>query len=299
MKKIKIIGLLLFTVLSNAQDIKLNGSVSAENNQIKNIANPTEAQDAATKAYIDALIAEAVTGLQSQIDDLDTDNSSGTVTDQDGNSYPYLTYGYQVWTVKNAEMVTYRDGTEIPQVTDATEWSNLTTGAWCYYNNDETKGKLYNWYAVMGIHDAASFSDASLRKELAPEGWHVPSFAEWTPLENYLIDGGYNYDPSTEGNKIAKAVASTSGWNTSTVPGAPGNDQSSNNSSSFNAFPEGERVGGDGLFRFKGYNAFFWSSAALSTDSGWYRNIYSQSSGTFGHSAYYKQNGFSVRFVRD
>ena len=51
-------------------------------------------------------------------------------------------------------MVTYSDGTPIPQVTDATEWANLTTGAWCYYQNDETEGKLYNWYAVMGIHDA-------------------------------------------------------------------------------------------------------------------------------------------------
>ena len=52
------------------------------------------------------------------------------VTDVDGNTYNSLTYGDQVWTVENAEMVTYRDGTPIPQVTDATEWENLTTGAW-------------------------------------------------------------------------------------------------------------------------------------------------------------------------
>ena len=50
MKKVKILVLLLFTALSNAQDIKLNGSVSAESNQIKNLADPTEAQDAVTKA---------------------------------------------------------------------------------------------------------------------------------------------------------------------------------------------------------------------------------------------------------
>ncbi|MDC0630187.1 fibrobacter succinogenes major paralogous domain-containing protein, partial [Flavobacteriaceae bacterium] len=120
---------------------------SANNQQIKDLQDPTQAQDAVTKAYIDALIAN----LQSQIDDLDTDNSSGTVTDIDGNTYDYLTYGDQVWTVENAEMVTYRDGTEIPQVTDNTEWQNLTTGAWAYYDNDPTKPRLYNWYAVAGI----------------------------------------------------------------------------------------------------------------------------------------------------
>ena len=57
----------------------------------------------------------------------------------------FKTYGTQIWTLSNAEVVKYRDGTDIPQVTDATEWANLTTGAWCYYDNDSTKGKLYNW----------------------------------------------------------------------------------------------------------------------------------------------------------
>jgi hypothetical protein len=133
-------------------DILLNGAVSAENNQIKNVADPTEAQDVTTKSYVDnsvsntytqaevdAIISETITELQDQIDALQAAAGSGTVTDQDGNSYPYLTYGDQVWTVKNAEVVTYRDGTPIPQVTDVSEWTNLTTGAWCYYDNDPSK----------------------------------------------------------------------------------------------------------------------------------------------------------------
>ena len=72
---------------------------------------------------------EKISNLQDQIDALQSTSGSGTATDQDGNSYPYLTYGDQVWTVKDAEMITYRDGTPIPQITDATEWANLTTGA--------------------------------------------------------------------------------------------------------------------------------------------------------------------------
>ena len=217
---------------------------SANSQQIKDLQDPTEAQDAVTKNYaetqfysqseVDALIAN----LQNQIDNLESDDGSGTVTDQDGNTYNYITYGDQVWTVDNAEMVTYRDGTEIPQVTSNGVWADTTTGAWCYYNNDPTKPKLYNWYAVAGIHDT---DPNTPNKEFAPEGWHVPTDAEWTTLEEYLIASGYNYDGTTTGNKIAKAMASNTGWNSSTNTGAIGNDQSLNNSSDFNAFPEGYR----------------------------------------------------------
>jgi len=143
--------------------------------------------------------------------------AAGSITDIDGNTYDYLYYGDQVWTVENAEMVTYRDGTPIPEVTDQEEWENLTTGAWAYYDNDPTKPKLYNWYAVVGIHDT---DPNTPNKEFAPEGWHVPSDAEWTTLVEYLIANGYNYDGTTTGNKIGKAMASTTGWNSSTGLGA-------------------------------------------------------------------------------
>jgi uncharacterized protein (TIGR02145 family) len=259
---------------------------SANNQQIKDLQDPTQAQDAATKAYIDALI----TSLQDQIDAL----QPNSVTDQDGNTYDFIAYGDQVWTVENAKMVTYRDGTPIPQVTDQTAWANLTTGAWCYYDNDASKGKLYNWYAVMGIHDT---DPNTPNKEFAPEGWHVPTDAEWTTLEEYLIANGYNYDGTTTGNKIAKAMASTTGWNSSTNTGAIGNDQSLNNSSGFKAFPEGSR-NYYGSFYNEGLTAIFWSSTENDTSDAWYRFLYYPYSYLYrGSNA--KRNGFSVRFVRD
>ena len=286
MKKITLIAIMLFTALGYAQGIELNGTISAEDNQIKNLQDPTEAQDAVTLS----VLLEKISALQDQIDNAQI----GSITDVDGNTYNSLAYGDQVWTVENAEMVTYRDGTSIPEVTDNTAWQNLTTGAWSYYDNDPTKPRLYNWYAVMGIHDT---DPNTPNKEFAPEGWHVPTDAEWTTLENYLIANGYNYDDTTTENKIAKAMASTTGWNSSTDVGAIGNDQSLNNSSDFNAFPEGYRYD-YGSFNDEGYVAIFWSSAEYDPNDAWLR--YLSFNGSFlGRYFNYKQDGFSVRFVRD
>ena len=225
--------------------------------------------------------------------------ADGTATDQDGNSFEWITYGTQDWAIKNAEVVNYSDGTPIPQVTDATEWQNLTTGAWCYYNNDSSKGKLYNWYAVAGIHNIASRSDPALRKEFAPEGWQVPSNSESETLESYLIAKGYNYDQFIIGNKIAKSMASTTGWDSSTITGAPGKDQNLNNRSGFNAIPEGYRRR-EGTSDFEGIAAKWWCSSdgGIGSSNANYYGL-NVNSTHFDRSANLKQTGYSVRFVRD
>ncbi len=275
---------------SDALVIKKSGELSVEGNAIKNVADPVDGKDAVTKDYL----LEKIAQLQDQIDALQASSGSGTVTDQDGNSYPYLTYGGQVWTVKNAEVVTYRDGTPIPQVTDATEWTNLTTGAWCYYNNDPSKGKLYNWYAVVGIHDN---DENTPNKELAPEGWRVPSDEDWTTLGNYLIDNGYNYDGTTTGNKIAKSLSSTSGWDSSTTEGTPGNNQNENNSSGFNSHPQGSREE-NGILKNEGKFSVFWSSTMVDSNISHMRYLDANNVilGKISENKYY---GYSVRFVRD
>jgi uncharacterized protein (TIGR02145 family) len=85
--------------------------------------------------------------------------------------------GEQTWTDRNLDVATYRDGTAIPEEQDPDKWENLKTGAWCYYENNQksaTYGKLYNWYAVMGItteEDATPTQEQiGARKELAPAG---------------------------------------------------------------------------------------------------------------------------------
>lgn len=132
-------------------------------------------------------------------------NEPMTVTDIDGNVYKTVTIGNQAWMAENLKVMRYRNGDAIPNVTGGTDWSNLSTGAYCSYDNDDnnidTYGLLYNWYAV----------DDS--RNLAPEGWHVPTDEEWKELEMYLgmsqseaDDTGYR--GTDEGGKL-KEVGTT------------------------------------------------------------------------------------------
>ena len=281
-------------------DILLNGTVSALNNQIKDVNDPTEAQDAVNLGFL----MNKLSDLQDQIDVLMylSQSDGGTVMDQDGNIYRYLPYGdpMQQWTVQNAAVITYRDGTPIPQVQiiDQTEWSELTTGAWSYYDdNDPSKGIIYNWYAVAGIHDT---DPNTPNKELAPEGWHVPSDQEWLELESYLISNGYNFDGSSSGNNLPKAMASKYGWNTSTVFGEPGNDQHLNNSSGFNAKPVGTRYGyQSGSSAGAGTFAIFWTITPSFADYSWFYAIGNESTSTHLYGGNSRTDGMSVRFVKD
>ena len=226
--------------------------------------------------------------------------AGGTATDQEGNSFEWINYGTQDWAIETAEVVAYRDGTAIPQVTSSAEWQNLTTGAWCYFDNDPSKEKLYNWYAVAGIHDNEVTTP---NKEFAPEGWHVPTDAEWSTLENHLIATGYNYDGTTTEDKIAKSMAATTGWDERTDEGVPGNNSITNNTSGFNAYPVGFRSN-NGVFvnqnndspNFDGGYAILWSSTPTNTGA-FYRDL-DGSDVDLDRASINKGNGATVRFVR-
>ena len=186
---------------------------------------------------------------------------SQTVSDTDGNVYNTIGIGTQLWMKENLKTTKFRDGSSITNITDSNTWLSLTTEAYCDYSNlpsnANTWGRLYNWYAV---------SDT---RELCPTGWHVPSDYDWTILQNYLYANGYNYDGSTTGgNKIAKALSSTTNWFASTVTGAPGNTDYSlvRNSSGFTALPNGYRNTG-GLFSSLGESAYYWTSTPYNSGS--------------------------------
>jgi uncharacterized protein (TIGR02145 family) len=159
-----------------------------------------------------------------------------SVTTSTAVYYPSVKIGSQDWMEKNLEVTTYRNGDIIPLVTDPTVWAGLTTGAWCYFNNDPANGamygKLYNLYAVIDP------------RGLAPKGWHIPSNADFSTLATTL--GGL----SIAGGKLK--IKTTSRWGSSNI--------GASNSSGFSALPAGVQ-GGDGSgFWNLGYAATFWGS---------------------------------------
>jgi uncharacterized protein (TIGR02145 family) len=185
---------------------------------------------------------------------------------------------------------TYNDGSPISNITDNTAWGNTTTGAYCWYNNNASLykniyGALYNWFAVNTL-------------KLCPAGWHVPSDPEWTTLENYLIANNFNYDGTTTGNKIAKAMGATTNWVISSYEGCISNTDypAYRNKSGFSAIPGGMRDG-NGIFDFLGYDVNWWSSTPNS-ESAWNRTINNNYTflERYNHN---KSHGLSVRCVKD
>jgi len=214
------------------------------------------------------------------------------IKDIDGNVYTEIKIGKQVWMVENLRTTKFNDGSSITNITSEDQWNDSSRPGYCWYDNDidnkNTYGALYNWYAVeSGI--------------LCPKGWHVPSDAEWTQLEEYLIANAYNYDGTTEGNKIAISLASANGWSSSTNTGTIGNSKTAydafRNKSGFSALPGGYRTT-NGKFYDVGTNGHWWSSTQYDTSTAWLRGLTYTTS--YVHwSTYGKAYGFSVRCLRD
>lgn len=188
---------------------------------------------------------------------------------------PAVRIGHQIWMSKNLNVGRYRNGDIIPQVTDPDKWHSLTTGAWCWYNNDSATGhvygKLYNWYA---INDP---------RGLAPKGWHVPDNAEWDTLAFAL--GGSNI----AGGKMK---------DTGTLHWMPPN-LGATNSSGFTAYAGGERNSYGLVFYGFGYYGIWWSTTPGSFGNFWFRSLNYNEESIYADNFYPKNAGLSVRCIRD
>ena len=207
----------------------------------------------------------------------------GNLTDQEGNLYKTIVIGTQEWMAENLNTSVYQNGDTIVNVIEGSEWNTLTTGAWCFYNNDSQYdcpyGKLYNWHAV---------NDS---RNVCPAGWHVPSDDEWNILVGY-IDPAYN--PSISGEQspfVGKELKSLgmSYW--------MGLNIASTNDRGFSALPGAYRSF-SGLFNDIESTGIWWSSTPVDSTDAWYR-LLSHTSDGIQRDDGESRNGLAVRCVRD
>jgi uncharacterized protein (TIGR02145 family) len=220
------------------------------------------------------LVAAPSGGISSAI--FNSSKTYGTMSDFDGNVYKTITIGKQTWMAENLRTTKYRYGEAIPEVTDSAAWKNLTTGAYCNFNNIRnadtiaTYGRLYNWFAIDD------------NRSIAPIGWHVPTITEWTTLTNYV--GG----DDAAGDKLKEPGATH--W---VFP-----DTGVDNSSGFTALP-GDCRYDDGTFRGTiGGFGYWWSSTEYSSGKAWFLSLSHYNSGL---GRFYKNEvvGYSIRCVKD
>lgn len=202
------------------------------------------------------------------------------VADIDGNIYQTIKIGNQVWMAENLRTKRYRNGDSIYFMPENQKWAQTGLGAWCNYDNNASNekiyGKLYNGHAI---------ADS---RNIAPEGWHVPTAAELWTLNLYVSEH------TGVSASLAKALAGNNHWYVSSTVNTPGNDLKTNNASGFNALPGGHRrPGGDFGYDSLERDCYLWSTDEMVWNLNYNNtdvNIFYEGSKTFG---------YSVRCIKD
>ena len=213
--------------------------------------------------------------LQNILDDVQFVCGTSKARDYDGNEYATVKIGTQCWFKQNLRAMHYSNGDLVE------EFAHVNGDA----ANDATLGLEYTWESAMNGAFSSSANPSGVQG-ICPIGWHVPSEAEFEQLENYV--GSQNQYVCDEDNtQIAKALAATTGWNTSGSSCSIGNDQSSNNATGFSVLPTTP----DGNF------AEFWTATENVDNAYQFWMYYGHSICHFSNTA--KYNSFSIRCVKD
>ena len=196
--------------------------------------------------------------------------------DYDGNNYAIVQIGDQIWMAESLKTTHYRNGTPIPNVLDNDEWTNLETGAYCWYDNDISHkaiyGALYNWYTVNNPNN------------IAPIGWHVPTKDEEMELTG-APSGSYSHSGGT------LKETGNAHW---TAPNV-----GATNETGFTALPGGYRLNTDGSYHEIGLGSYFsWSSTEDWGENSWYSAVENINDRAYMY-GYFRNCGFSVRCVKD
>jgi len=195
-----------------------------------------------------------------------------TFTDsRDGQHYPSVDIGGQCWMAANLNAGNLVSG-------NTAQSDNGVVERYCYANqvsNCLQYGGLYQWDEAMG------YATGSMVQGICPDGWHLPSHAEWIALETYL--GGPNQ---------AGAALKESGTTHWAVP-----NSGADNSSGFTALPGGYRNTNGGFYLMP-YQAYFWTASEDNTSGAWGVNL-SYDLSKMVRGSHLKAFGYSVRCVKD
>ena len=205
-----------------------------------------------------------------------SENPTGTFTDsRDNKTYKWVQIGTQTWMAENLAYMPF------------VEYVNSNSETLPYYyvylypggnvsdakatSNYQTYGVLYNWQAA---------------KIACPQGWHLPSDAEWTELEQYL---GRSQPGSGNSGFVGEQLKSSSGWS---------NNYNGINASGFNALPGGIKQSGS--YTDAGRCAYFWTSTSgISSGTGAINRYLYDNSPSLLRSELNRSLGMSVRCVKD
>jgi uncharacterized protein (TIGR02145 family) len=209
----------------------------------------------------------------------------GSITDIDGNEYPVVRIGTQIWMAENLKTTRFNDGSAIENVTGNYDWADKTSPAYSWYDNDMENygskyGALYNWYA-------------SNTESLCPSGWHVPSDDEFKTLEKYLgLTEEQADDLGARGTDQGTQLKSKSGWL---------DNGNGTNTSGFSALPGGVRNHMTGDFMNEGFVTGFWCTTNNQEEifSRYLTGDMTQAGRNFGDQEKFKSAGNYIRCIKD
>lgn len=208
-------------------------------------------------------------------------------TDTDGRNYPVIKIGTQTWMAEN---LAYLPSVFPPSVGS---YSEPRCYVYDFLGTDVASAKLTANYSIHGV-----LYNWNAAKVACPSGWHLPTDAEMTTLENYLITNGFNYDLTTSNNKIGKSMAATYIWNKSSFSGGIGNNLTANNRSGFSILPSGRRDYLYGIFQGIGNISYMWSITDDGYNCAWYRSL-GYLYADWNHHSFDTACGYSVRCIKD
>lgn len=180
------------------------------------------------------------------------------VTDVDGHVYHAVRIGKQVWMAENLYATMYQDHGFIHNgemdISDGLGFFRMRPNG--SLANVHPYGLLYSWDAA--TRDEAWTSDKHPVQGACPKGWHVPSLNEWDELINTVNNTPeYQQRSSSTVKALAATNYSEDFWLENGMPGTPGCDPNSNNSTNFSALPAGYYENKH-YYRF-GEEAYFWT----------------------------------------